>query len=107
MYSASQAQLRALLAGVAAAAALAAAGVAHAQGVVVRSTGPSAAQYPQGKRLPANAKVTLRSGDRLTVLDKAGTRVLSGPGSFTLDSSVARDRGAASRVGSVLASGAN
>jgi hypothetical protein len=107
MYSASKAGLRALLAGAAVAAALAAAGVAHAQAVVVRSTGPSAAQYPQGKRLPANVKVTLRGGDRVTVLDKAGTRVLSGPGSFTLDSSVSRDRGTASRVGGIIAGGTN
>ena len=92
----------ALLAGIAGAA-LTLAGAAHAQTVVLRSTGPSAAAYPQGKKLPANAKVTLKAGDRLTVLDKAGSRVLSGPGSFTLDSAVARDAGAVSRVGSVLA----
>jgi hypothetical protein len=107
MYSARIGGLKTLLAGAVAVASLAAAGVAHAQAVVVRSTGPSAAQYPQGKRLPANAKVTLRSGDRLTVLDKAGTRVLSGPGSYTLDNRVARDTGAASRVGGILSSGAN
>jgi len=79
------------------------AATAQAQTVVLRATGPSAAAYPQGKKLPANAKVSLKAGDRLIVLDKAGSRVLAGPGSFTLDSSVARDVGTASRVGSVLA----
>jgi hypothetical protein len=77
---------------------------AHAQSVVVRSTGPSAASYPQGKKLPANAKVALKPGDRLTVLDKAGTRILSGPGSFTLDGSVSRDAATTSRISGVLAS---
>ncbi|MET0179529.1 MAG: hypothetical protein ABW194_03480 [Novosphingobium sp.] len=97
---------RAVLAGLAGLAGLALAQPALAQAVVVRSTGPSMATYPQGKRLPANAKVTLKTGDKVTVLDKAGTRVLSGPGSFTLDSTVARDQTAVSRVSGVLAGGA-
>lgn len=105
MFSARQAGRKALLAGLGAAAGLALAGVAQAQAVVVRSTGPSATQYPQGKRLPANAKVTLRSGDRLTVLDKNGTRILTGPRTVVLDASVARDQTAGSRVGNVLSAG--
>ena len=103
---ASKRTARALLGGLIAAAALGASGAALAQAVVVRSTGPSATIYPQGKKLPANAKVTLKAGDRITVLDKAGTRVLAGPGSFTLDATLARDTTAVSRVSSVLASGA-
>ena len=79
---------------------------AAAQSVVVRSTGPSAAQLPPGKRLPANAAVTLRSGDRVTVLDRSGTRVLTGPGAFTLDASVVRDQTAATRVAGLLTRGA-
>jgi hypothetical protein len=93
-----------LLAGLAAIATLGTAAAAQAQAVVVRSTGPSATAYPQGKRLAANSKVTLKAGDRVTVLDKAGTRVLAGPGSFTLDAKIARDTDAASRVSGVLAS---
>ena len=104
MFSARKRAVRVLLAGVFAAGFGLAAGVAQAQSVVVRSTGPSAATYPQGKKLTANAKVTLKSGDKLTVLDKAGTRILAGPGSFTLDGSVNRDTGTASRVSGVLAS---
>lgn len=68
---------------------------AMAQAVVVRSTGPSAAEYPAGKRLPAGASVTLKGGDQVTVLDKAGTRVLRGAGSFAIDNAVNRDRGTA------------
>lgn len=79
----------------AAALALGSAVPAMAQAIVVRSTGPSAAEYPAGKRLPAGASVTLRSGDQLTVLDKAGTRVLRGEGSFAIDNAVNRDRGTA------------
>ena len=104
MFSARKRAVRVLLAGVFAAGFGVAAGAAQAQSVIVRSTGPSAATYPQGKKLTANTKVTLKSGDKLTVLDKAGTRILAGPGSFTLDGSVNRDTGTASRVSGVRAS---
>ena len=97
---------RTLLGSILVTASLAVSGVALAQAVVVRSTGPSATTYPQGKKLAANAKVTLKAGDRITVLDKAGTRVLAGPGSFTLEATLARDTSAVSRVSNVLASGA-
>ena len=80
-----------------------AAGTAQAQSVIVRSTGPSAATYPQGKKLAANARVTLKPGDKLTVLDRAGTRILAGPGNFTLDGSVSRDVGAVSRMTGAIA----
>lgn len=106
MFSADAKAAKALLAGFAALAFAGSAGVAHAQSVVVRSTGPSAVTYPQGKKLPANAKVTLRQGDKLTVLDKAGSRVLAGPGSFTLDGTVARDAGAGTRIAGVVSGGA-
>lgn len=104
MFSARKRAVRIGLAGAIAAGFAFMAAAVQAQSVVVRSTGPSAATYPQGKKLAANAKVTLKSGDKLTVLDKAGTRVLAGPGSFTLDGSVSRDAGAATRVAGVLAS---
>lgn len=107
MFSARKAGLRLALVGIAAAGALTATGAAQAQSVVVRSTGPSAAQFPQGKRLPAKAKVTLKGGDRLTIVDKAGTRVLAGPGSFTLDGTLSNDQGAATRVGGILSGGTN
>lgn len=67
--------------------------VALAQAVVVRSTGPSAASYPKGKKLAAGETVKLQPGDVVTVLDKAGSRVLRGAGSFAMDSRVLRDRG--------------
>lgn len=66
---------------------------AGAQAVVIRSTGPSAAAYPAGRKLPAGTSVALKAGDKVTVIDQAGSRVLSGPGSFKLDSAVARDAG--------------
>ncbi|MFM6829150.1 MAG: hypothetical protein ACKOVA_02260 [Novosphingobium sp.] len=91
MYLVDGRAMRSLCAGVAAIAGLAMAGSALAQSVVVRSTGPSAATYPQGKKLPADAAVVLKAGDRLTVFDKAGTRVLSGPGTYTLSGSINRD----------------
>ena len=68
---------KAVVAGLMAAGCLFSAGSALAQAIVVRSTGPSAAEYPQGRKLPANASVTLRAGDRLTVLDRKSTRLNS------------------------------
>ena len=78
---------------------------AMAQSMVVRSVGPSAAQYPAGKKLPANTRVVLKASDKVTVLDKAGTRVLSGPGTFTLDGTVKRDQTQSTQIASLLATG--
>ncbi|MFC4294754.1 hypothetical protein ACFO0A_06730 [Novosphingobium tardum] len=66
--------------------------VAAAQAVVVRATGPSAAAYPVGRKLAAGATVKLEKDDAVTVLDQAGTRIMKGKGSFTIDSRVMRDR---------------
>ena len=84
---------RAALAATALAASLALAGSAFAQAVVVRATGPSMAKYPKGMRLPAGATISLQDGDVLTVLDRVGTRVIKGRGSYAIDSQVLRDRG--------------
>ncbi len=59
---------------------------AIANSVVVRSTGPSAKSYPPGKALSTNTKLALKSGDIVTVLDAAGTRVLRGPGTISISS---------------------
>ncbi|MFM2372693.1 MAG: hypothetical protein RIS85_2415 [Pseudomonadota bacterium] len=80
---------------------------ALAQAVVVRSTGPSAVNYPKGKRLAANAPVTLKAGDVVTVLDKAGTRILRGAGTFALDGTVNRDRAAAALLARSLSNPAS
>ncbi|MFK7843157.1 MAG: hypothetical protein AB8B54_12905 [Sphingorhabdus sp.] len=58
--------------------------VAMAQNMVVRSTGPSASSYPAGKKMANDAKVTLKAQDKVTVLTKSGTRILKGPGVFSL-----------------------
>jgi hypothetical protein len=75
----------------AAAIALASAGAAAANILVVRSSGPSAKAYPPGRSLPANARVVLRQGDTLVLLDGRGTRTVRGPGNFAA--------GAAAQVG--------
>lgn len=58
------------------------ASTANAQLLVVRATGPSAANYAPGKMLAATNTVTLAAGDEVVVMDGAGTRSLKGPGSF-------------------------
>jgi hypothetical protein len=57
--------------------------------IVVASSGPSAAQYPAGKKLDDDGQVTLRAGDTLTILDARGTRVLRGAGTFSVSSPAA------------------
>ncbi len=60
-------------------------GAALAQNMIVRSTGPSASSYPAGTKLASNAQITLKTLDTVTVLSKSGTRVLRGPGKFSLN----------------------
>ena len=56
---------------------------ASADILVVRSAGPSAKNFPPGKSLPSDGRITLQANDKLTVLDGRGTRELKGPGTFT------------------------
>lgn len=53
-------------------------------GVVVKASGPSAGQYPVGKKLDDSASISLRAGDSVTVLTANGTKVITGPGQFTV-----------------------
>lgn len=71
---------------------------AHAQSIVVRSTGPSATTHPKGQRLSRGVLLMLRAGDIVTILDQVGTRVLRGPGTFRLDGAVVRDNGVITRL---------
>lgn len=57
---------------------------ALAQATVVRSSGPSAAQNKPGRKVPKGGKIVLKAKDTVTVLGKGGTRVLRGPGEFTI-----------------------
>ncbi len=67
-------------------AALAMSSAALADAIVVRSTGPSAATYPVGRRLPATQRVVLRAGDRVVLVGEGPSRTLSGPGNFPVRS---------------------
>ena len=68
--------------------------VAAMAGVVVKSTGPSARQYPVGTKLDDNASIRLEAGDVVTVLTAGGTRVIKGAGTFRVGDrpQVAADR---------------
>lgn len=57
-------------------------GVALADTMVVRASGPSAKSYPPGAKLAANGSLVLKAGDVITLLDGKGTRTLRGPGNF-------------------------
>lgn len=52
--------------------------------IVVASSGPSAGQFPAGKKLNEDGRITLQKGDSVTVLDQRGTKVLRGPGRFNV-----------------------
>lgn len=53
-------------------------------GIVVASSGPSAASFPPGKKLADDASITLKAADSVTILDAKGTRILRGAGTFTV-----------------------
>jgi hypothetical protein len=55
--------------------------------LVVRAAGPSARSYPPGKVLPDASKVSLQSGDSLTLLNATSAQTLRGPGTFAVASS--------------------
>lgn len=78
--------------------------------LVVRSSGPSARQFPAGRRLKDKEKLTLRPGDTVVLLDGRGTRTLTGPGVFATSAetgtpSVARMATPRRAVGAVRGSG--
>jgi hypothetical protein len=60
--------------------------------VVVASSGPSAGQFPVGKKLAANDQITLKAGDTITVLGTGGTRVISGAGTHRVGAKGAAKR---------------
>lgn len=92
----------ALLAAFASAISLCAAGTASAQSVVVRSSGPSAGVYPAGKKLGATDRITLKAQDSVTVLGKGGTRVLRGPGTFSLGDRSSMQQTSTTRLASFI-----
>jgi hypothetical protein len=73
--------------------ALVTAAPALADALVVRSTGPSAASYPVGRRLPDDGRVVLRAGDRVVLVSNSGTRTLSGPGTYSVRAGAIRSQG--------------
>lgn len=83
---------RSMLAGTAIAISLGLAAPAAAQSTVVRASGPSVAEFPVGKKLEGGSRVVLEDGDTVTVLDSTGTRVLKGPGRFTIGGRKANER---------------
>lgn len=60
---------------------------ANAEPIVIKYEGPASQTYKPGKRLSSSSKISLKSGEILTVLDERGTRILRGPGTFSASSS--------------------
>jgi hypothetical protein len=84
---------------------------ASANVLVVRSAGPSARTYPAGRSLTDDARIQLRAGDTLVVLDARGTRTFRGPGNFTAAGAatqgmrIAETNGRRARIGAVRSAG--
>lgn len=85
---------------------------AAANVLVVRSSGPSAKSFPAGRSLPDDARIALRAGDTLVVLDARGTRTFRGPGTFSpsvapprTTRTVAAPDGRRARIASVRSAG--
>ncbi|MCA0210160.1 MAG: hypothetical protein LCH74_13940 [Proteobacteria bacterium] len=89
----------------AAIAAVAVAGTAAAQSMVVRSTGPSAAKYPTGAKLKPADKLTLVAGDKVVLMQAGKTRTLSGPGTFGATGTVQASQSLGGNVTRMLAKG--
>ncbi len=60
----------------------------QAEPVVIKYDGPNSQNYKPGKKLLPTAKISLKAGEILTVLDERGTRTLRGPGTFSASSAV-------------------
>jgi len=81
------------------------AGTAMAAPLVVRSAGPSAKAYPAGKALADNAKIVLKAGDMLVLLNGKSTRTLTGPGTFDASASKEAATSASSTLAALASSG--
>ncbi|MFZ1742969.1 MAG: hypothetical protein WAT93_08950, partial [Pontixanthobacter sp.] len=53
-------------------------------GVVIKSSGPSASQYPVGSKVDDNGRITLKAGDSVTVMSNGGTREIQGAGTHSV-----------------------
>ncbi len=85
-------KMKSRLAGLALAGAVLAIPASAMAGVVVKSSGPSSSEYPVGTEVPDSSTITLRAGDKITVLTERGTRVMQGPGTFRVGEGATRTR---------------
>lgn len=85
--------------------AVAVAGTAAAQSMVVRSTGPSASKYPTGTKLKSVDKLTLVAGDKVVLMQAGKTRTLAGPGTFGASGTVQLSQSMGTTVTRMIAKG--
>lgn len=78
-------------------------GAAFAQALIVRSTGPSAAKYPVGKKLGANERVTLVAGDQIILLDQGKTLTIARAGTHNVSAAVGTSQTMTSTVTRMIA----
>ena len=74
---------------------------AAAERFIVTAEGPAAARYPAGRKVADDERFALGPQDRLVLLDRSGTHLLRGPGTFA--GVVPRSPEATRRIASIFA----
>lgn len=84
-------------------ASLTAAVPAMAETLVLKASGPSARDYPPGRKLADSGQLVLKTGDSIMLLDARGTRTVRGPGTFSAGAGAGTDTSpATTRIASLL-----
>ncbi len=60
----------------------------QAEPIVIKYEGPNGQNFKPGKKLLSTVKISLKTGEILTVLDERGTRILRGPGTYSASSAI-------------------
>ncbi len=73
-----------------------------AEPIVVKYEGPNNQNFKPGKKLSSTSKISLKTGETLTVLDERGTRTLRGPGTFSAASAISSSNVSSSNLASLI-----
>ena len=74
----------------------------QAEPIVIKYEGMNSQNYKPGKKLLAAAKISLKTGEVLTVLDERGTRTLRGPGTFSASSAASAGNISSTNLASLI-----
>lgn len=75
---------------------------AQAEPIVIKYEGPNSQNFKPGKKLLPTAKISLKTGEVLTVLDERGTRTLRGPGTYSASSAASAGNVSNSNIAALI-----